>query len=68
MLCSSNNYEETHRAHQNMLERNHDNNKEYFNKINSTVIVPKHYTEVKIFGIWKPIIGPIEKYEGFPLR
>ena len=67
-ICSSFKYEESHIAHKNMLQRNHNANKAYFDNINKTVNSKPQYTEYRIWGQWKPIKGPIENYEGFPLR
>jgi hypothetical protein len=54
-ICSSLNYEATHKAHKLMLEINHSSNEDFFLEIQQSVVIENKtvsYTQVKIFGKW----------------
>lgn len=70
-ICSSDNYEASRKAHYNMLQRNHEDNKEFFEEVQRRVVVttPSKPKEVKIFGKWIPLSGKDPKsFEGFEMR
>lgn len=67
-VCSSENYRGSRKAHLLSLRLNHEANEKHLKEITKDVVVEKHYTEVKVFGKWIKITGPIEKYKGFELR
>lgn len=69
LICSSENYSASRKAHLLALRTLHEKYGEMLKEKYKDVTVKPHYTEVKIFGKWYPIKGPIdEKYEGFELR
>ena len=71
-ICSSLNYEATHKAHKLMLEINHFSNEEFFLEIQQRVVIENKtvsYTQVKIFGKWVDIDGrDLSSFIGFELR
>ena len=71
-ICSSINYEATHKAHKLMLEINHSSNEDFFLEIQQRVVTeskPQTYTQVKIFGRWTDLDGAdISSFIGFELR
>ena len=69
-VCSSFNYEESHRAHLNDLIRNHNEHSEELSRINSTIRVEPHYTEYKVWDKWLKMDpnAPEGVYDGFEMR
>lgn len=67
-ICSSADYSGSRRAHLVSLQINHEKHIEHIREMTKDIVVEKHYTEVKVWGKWIKINGPIERYEGFELR
>lgn len=70
-ICSSINYEATHKAHKLMLEINHSNNKDFFLEIQQRVVTEDKvtYTQIKIFGKWVDLEDKDpSSFIGFELR
>ena len=70
-ICSSFNYEATHKAHKLMLEINHSSNEDFFLEIQQSVVIEDKitYTQVKIFGKWVNLEGKDpSSFIGFELR
>lgn len=71
VICSSENYVASRKAHRLMLEINHLENEEFFIEVQQRVVIvrPKVYTQVKIFGRWINLDGrDYNSFQGFELK